>query len=281
MRVTESLLATFLLLLPVTQCKAADEAAGLGILKRFTEEFVEVTPGNGFPARGIVLGTADPKQELPKITVEFRHSFRMSRYEVTQELYELVMGENPSRWKGPRNSVEMMTLAEAQKFCAKLTVLLRQKDLLAADHNVRLPTESEWEFCCRAGTRTRYSFGDSATSDDDEGKQASLLDPYAWHTGNAAGNDPPVGALKPNPWGLYDMHGYLSEFVTHDPILSRVLDVEQEQDRVILRSGSWKDHYSRLTSSARTLVPAATKDDAVGFRCVIAAVSSAKEKPGR
>ncbi|MFZ9091524.1 MAG: prolyl oligopeptidase family serine peptidase, partial [Planctomycetaceae bacterium] len=139
MRVTESLLATFLLLLPVTQCKAADEAAGLGILKRFTEEFVAITPGNGFPARGIVLGTADPKQELPKITVEFRHSFRMSRYEVTQELYELVMGENPSRWKGPRNSVEMMTLAEAQEFCAKLTVLLRQKDLLAADHNVRLP----------------------------------------------------------------------------------------------------------------------------------------------
>ena len=67
------------------------------------------------------------------------------------------------------------------------------------------------------------------------------------------------------------MHGYLSEFVTADPLLQKVTAETDKADHVIIRSGSWKDHHSRLTSSARTLIPADTKDDAIGFRCVIAA----------
>lgn len=249
----------------------ADEPAELPLLKRFLEECIAITPGDGFPARGIQLGTASPRDELPQITIEMQRKFRISKYEVTQELYQLIMGENPSRWKGPRNSVEMMTLAEAQEFCRRLTAKLHENKLLEATQQVRLPSEVEWEYCCRAGTTTRYSFGDKATSDDDKGKLASVLDAFAWHTGNAAGNDPPVGALKPNPWGLYDMHGYLSEFVTADPLLQQITGNTSDKDQVIIRSGSWKDHYSRLTSSARSLIPADTRDDAIGFRCVIAA----------
>ena len=74
------------------------------------------------------------------------------------------------------------------------------------------PAKAEWEYCCRAGTTTKYSFGDEAQKPGDVTPKATLLGEYGWHTGNAAGNDPPVGALKPNPWGLYDMHGYLWEF---------------------------------------------------------------------
>jgi formylglycine-generating enzyme required for sulfatase activity len=254
------------------QKSTADPPTEAQLLEGFTKELLLITPGTGkYPGGKVILGVESPDEELPKTTVEFQSQFRISRYEVTQELYELIMGANPSRWKGPRNSVEMMTLADAQVFCTKLTGKLHDRRLIPMDESVRLPTESEWEYCCRAGTETRYSFGDAAVAEGDRDPKASRLDPYAWHTGNAAGNDPPVGALKPNPWGLYDMHGYLSEFVTPAPQLPAVPD-----GKVILRSGSWKDHYSRLTSSSRRLVPAATADDAVGFRCVVARSNPAR-----
>lgn len=234
------------------------------LLEGFVKELVQIEPGSDkFPAKA-ALGVAEPQEELAIVQLEFTAPFRISRYEMTQELYQLVTGGNPSRWKGPRNSVEMMTFAEAEACCTKLTEMLHQRKLIADNEFVRLPTEAEWEYCCRAGTSTRYCFGDSATADGDQSPKASLLDPWAWHTGNAAGNDPPVGALKPNAWGLYDVHGYLWEFVSPDPRLPAL-----PAGSVILRSGSWKDHHSRLTSSARRLVPAATADDAVGFRCVV------------
>lgn len=235
------------------------------VLKGFVGELVSIEPGKEkFPGGKVTLGVSSPKDELAAVQVEFTASFRISRYEMTQELYELVMGVNPSRWKGPRNSVEMMTLSDAETFCNKLTGILRRQKLIEESETVRLPTEAEWEYCCRAGTTTRYCFGDSATADGDQSPKATLLDPWAWHTGNAAGNDPPVGALKPNAWGLYDVHGYLWEFVTPDARLPAIA-----AGSVILRSGSWKDHHSRLTSSSRRVVPAATADDAVGFRCVV------------
>ena len=113
-----------------------------------------------------------------------------------------------------RNSAEMMTSTDALTFCDKLTQELRTRKLIAEDELIRLPSEAEWEYCCRAGTDTAYSFGEmaQAAGEDVKQNQASILDRYGWHTGNAAGNDPPVGALKPNAWGLYDVHGYLWEF---------------------------------------------------------------------
>ncbi|MBX3438411.1 MAG: formylglycine-generating enzyme family protein, partial [Planctomycetaceae bacterium] len=209
--------------------------------------------------------------------VTFAHRFAMASYEVPQNLYELVMEKNPSRWKGPRNSVEMMSWHDASAFCRRATVLLREAGLIAADEVIRLPTEAEWEYCCRAGTATAFSFGDQATAADDQGNKASLLDPYAWHTGNAAGNDPPVGALRPNPWGLYDMHGYLWEFTAddwHDSYQDAPSDgtawiVQKKQTEAkVIRGGSWKDPHPRLRSAARQSIASGATDDAVGFRCV-------------
>jgi formylglycine-generating enzyme required for sulfatase activity len=254
--------------LPFLWCSVASAQTADQLLQKFAGEFIEIRPGQSPYAGGHVSLGAAGKGQLPVVQVEIGGEFRMGRYEVTQELYEAVMGRNPSRWKGPRNSVELMTLSEAEEFCQRATDGLRRLKLLEEGQRVRLPTEVEWEYCCRAGTATRYSFGDVATAAGDEGNKATLLDPYAWHTGNAAGNDPPVGALKPNPWGLYDMHGYLSEFVTADERLSGVAKPDAGLP-VILRGGSWKDHHSLLTSSARRQMPADTKDDAVGFRCVI------------
>lgn len=246
------------------------------LLQTFMDELIEITPGKGDFPKSFQMGSEAQPTEQPVHEVTFDYEFAIARYEVPQNLYEAVMAENPSRWKGPRNSVEMMDWREAIDFCKKLTVLLREAELIADDEQIRLPTEAEWEYCCRAGTTTAYSFGDEAQADGDEGKEASLLDPYGWHTGNAAGNDPPVGALKPNPWGLYDVHGYLSEFCLdrwHNnyegaPTDGSARKSDDEPEQIVIRGGSWKNEYPALRSSARQPFDVDGKDDAVGFRCV-------------
>jgi len=238
------------------------------LLKVFMEEFVEIHPGEGkFPAQ-FTMGREDgEKQERPARRVEMSDTFYMARYEVPQNLYRVIMGNNPSRWKGERNSVEMISWHDANSFCKKITTLLREQHLLGEEQEIRLPSETEWEYCCRAGTNSVYSFGDAAQAEGDQGKIATLLDPYAWHTGNAAGNDPPVGALKPNPWGLYDMHGYLWEF-TSDDWKDDLQTTESDSQSISLRGGSWKDKYEQLTCSFRKKYSKDGKDSAVGFRCV-------------
>jgi formylglycine-generating enzyme required for sulfatase activity len=191
-------------------------------------------------------------QDQPALVKTFRDEFvaikadppyHLAKYEVPQNLWESVMGSNPSKWKGRRNSVEMLSFDDAVNFCKKATGLLRAAKLIEADQVVRLPTETEWELAARAGTKTKYSFGDDEKD----------LGDYGWFHGNAAGNDPPVGAKKPNPWGLYDMHGYLWEWC----------------DGHVIRGGSWKDEAKDLASSSRKEVAADLKDDAVGLRCVL------------
>lgn len=251
------------------------------LLKTFVDEFVEITPGKGkFPA-SFVMGSSDgPASEQPSTKVTFKHSFSIAKYEVPQNLYEAVMGSNPSRWKGPRNSAEMFDFAETQEFCRKITLQLRQAKLLSEDEEVRLPTEAEWEYCCRAGSTTKYSFSDEAQKAGDAGKKATVLDDFGWHTGNAAGNDPPVGALKPNAWGLYDMHGYLWEFVADDwhdshqgaPSDGSARRSKDQKSTPVVRGGSWMETFDLLTSSARRTVPADFKRADLGFRCVRAKV---------
>jgi formylglycine-generating enzyme required for sulfatase activity len=267
--------------LPLAQSMAALQAESPAALKEFLSEFVEITPGKGkFPASFRMGSAAGPASEQPVHEVTLAHSFRIAKGEVTQNLYATVMGNNPSRWKGPRNAAEMFTYADAVEFCRRLTRTLREAKLIGDDEELRLPTEAEWEYCCRAGTNSPYGFGESATKPGDAGNKASLLDEYGWHTGNAAGNDPPVGAKKPNAWGLYDMHGYLWEFVAdswHDnyagaPADGRAWNSDDAKARRVIRGGSWKDRYEHHQSSTRRPVAAEAADDAIGFRCVRATI---------
>lgn len=255
-----------------------DQSKCTMLLKTFHQEFVQITPGKGKFPKSFEMGSQNgSSHEKPVHCVTFQHDFWMAKYEVPQNLYEAVMGENPSKWKGPRNSVEMMEIRHAVEFCRQATNLLREAKLIGENEEIRLPSESEWEYCCRAGTTTEYSFGDRATAEKDSKNKASILDPYGWHTGNAAGNDPPVGALKPNAWGLYDMHGYLWEFVGDrwQDDYSKVPKAElAKKGAIILRGGSWKDRFEKLRSSTRRRAENTLSDDAVGFRCVKSRVKS-------
>lgn len=229
-------------------------AAQLALLRTFRTEFVSVTPGKGkFPPK-FAMG-----EEAKEVAM--KSDFSIGKYEVTQDVWQAVMGSNPSIWKGPtrkRNSVEMITYDEAVEFCKRTTTLMRAAKLIEMKEEIRLPTESEWEYATRAGTKTAYSFGDDANK----------LDDYAWSTRNAAGNDPPVGAKKPNPWGLYDVHGYLWEWCLSD---------EKNVTKSIKRGGSWKDGAAKLKSSSRVSIDKKSRDDAVGLRCVLAKVQSQQQ----
>jgi formylglycine-generating enzyme required for sulfatase activity len=138
------------------------------------------------------MGGSDEK---PVHTVTITKPFYMGKYEVTQEQYEKLMGNNPSFFKKePKNPVDQPSWFDAETFCQKLSK--------KTGKTVRLPTEAEWEYACRAGTTTKYNFGDNETA----------LGEYAWYHGNAGNTTHQVGKKKPNAWGLYDMHGNVWEW---------------------------------------------------------------------
>lgn len=247
------------------------------LLTTFMDEFIEITPGSKpYPATFTMGSDSGTPAETPPHEERMSGRFWVARYEVPQNLYAAVMGENPSRWQGPRNSAERMTWHEAREFCRRITRRLHAAELLPERDEIRLPTETEWEYVCRAGTTTAYSFGDRAQEPDDVAPRASVLDAYAWHTGNAAGNDPAVGSLKPNPWGLYDVHGYLWEYTAdawrEDYRKPREAGADQTT-AIVIRGGSWRDEFPALRSAMRRQYRVTDRSDAVGFRCVRARIS--------
>ena len=133
--------------------------------------------------------------EGPVHHVNIGKAFYMCKYEVTQKQWRAIMGDNPSYFKGDDLPVERVSWVDVQEFIKKLN----EKE---GTDKYRLPSEAEWEYACRAGTSTRYSLGDSE----------SKLGDYAWYWDNSGGTHP-VGQKKANPWGLYDMHGNVREWV--------------------------------------------------------------------
>jgi gluconolactonase len=217
------------LLLAVTVA-AEPSKEDLALLQTFRDEFVLLTPGTDkFPASS-----------------DLKEPFAVARFEVPQNLWQAVHGKNPSEWQGERNSVERLSFAEAQDFCAKVTERLRAARLITGEQVVRLPTSTEWEYAAAAGTKTKYSFGDDP----------AVLKEYAWFHGNAKGYDPVVGAKKANPWGLYDVHGYLWEWCT-------------TADGPVIRGGSWTDEAENLATAVVKRVPPETRNAALGLRCVL------------
>jgi len=174
----------------------ANEEISVDLPGGATMEFAWIEPGTftmGSPESE--PGRDDDEGPLHEVTIS--RGFWLGKYEVTQAQWEGVMESNPSKNLGANLPVEQISWHSVQSF-------IRRLNEAAGDSLYRLPSEAEWEYAARAGTTTRWSFG------DDENQ----LDDYAWYGGN---NSPwgtkAVGSKRMNPWGLYDMHGNVYEWV--------------------------------------------------------------------
>ncbi len=199
------------------------------------------------PAGQFLMGSPDSDSdardwEKPPHQVKV-NSFAIGKYPVTQAQYQAVMGTNPSLFKNnPQNPVESVSWNNAQAFCQKLSQITRK--------TYRLPTEAEWEYACRAGTTTRYYFGDDANQ----------LGDYAWYNGNSQGTTHPVGQKKPNAWGLHDMSGNVWEWCEdnwHDNYIGAPKDgsawLTNDNDYQIVRGGSWYGNPDNCRSAYRDI----------------------------
>ena len=204
-------------------------------------------------------------------------SFYMGKYEVTQKEYREVMGKNPSKFKGDNLPVELVSWDDAVDYCNKRS----QKEGLTPAYTIsnsffdlffgrtvtwnrnangyRLPTEAEWEYACRAGTTTAYNTG------------ASMTDNTGWYKDNSDKKTHPVGQKPANAWGLYDMHGNVSEWCLD---LYYFYPSEAQTNPVgvsppswvyrVFRGGSWRDAAVLARSAFRGL--SALLGNNIGFR---------------
>ncbi|TRV04592.1 MAG: serine/threonine protein kinase [Microcystis wesenbergii Mw_QC_B_20070930_S4] len=214
------------------------------------------------PAGKFLMGSSESNYEKPQHQVKI-NSFAIGKYPITQAQYQAVMGNNPSNFKNnPQNPVERVSWNDAEAFCQKLSQITGK--------TYRLPTEAEWEYACRAGTTTRYYFGDNANQ----------LGDYAWYSGNSNRTTHPVGQKKPNGWGLYDMSGNVWEWCEddwHDSYAGAPDDgtawlQNDNHSRTLkcLRGGSWFDDPFYCRSAYRCLTRRVFRSS-FGFRVVCGA----------
>jgi len=193
----------------------------------------------------------------------------MAQFEVTQAEYQSVMGSNPSTFTtDPQQPVEKVNWHEAFAYCQRLTEAAEEAGTLPRGYVFRLPTEAEWEYACRAGTDTRFSYG-ADPSDSELGR-------YAWYVENSDSSPHPVGQLEPNPWGLYDMHGNVWEWCL-DQWQYAYPGGRAEDFRAtergwlrVARGGSWLYSASNCRSANRDDYGPNNRCSDIGFRVVLA-----------
>jgi len=243
---------------------------GFGKRKKLVDVFVEKEVENRveirknsigmkftrIPAGEFMMGSLSDDNEGPVHKVTIGKPFYIGTYPVTQREWKAVMGDTPSFFKGDDLPVENISWNDVQEFIQKLN----KKEAI---DKYRLPSEAEWEYACRAGTTTKYCFG------NDESK----LGEYAWYDGNSGNKTHPINLKKPNPWGLYDMHGNVWEWVQdiwHDsyngaPTDGSVWKSGGDSNRVH-RCGSWRFNAYYCQSAHRGSLCTTQHYDFLGFR---------------
>jgi formylglycine-generating enzyme required for sulfatase activity len=229
-----------------------------------TLEMVQI-PGGTF-----IMGSREgeagrSEDESPQHQVKVA-GFFMGKYEITQAQYQAIMSNNPSRYKGEKRPVEQVSWDDAVEFCKKLSQ--------RTGKTYRLPSEAEWEYACRAGTKTPFYFGKTITTDlvNYDGKY-----PYgSAPKGEYREQTTDVGKFPPNSFGLYDMHGNvleLCEDVYNDNYTGAPTDgspwlTSKDNNRKLLRGGSLVNYASHCRSACRSSSTRALFSHNAGFRVV-------------
>ena len=204
-----------------------------------------------------------------KLEVTISKPFYLGQTEITQSQWKAVMGTEP--WwgqpyakDGPAYAASYITFDDAQAFCVKLTAMEQQAGKISASIKYMLPTEAQWEYACRAGTTTFYSFGDNET----------VLGDYAWFDKNAWVSTEKwareVSGKKPSPWGFHDMHGNVYEWCSDwcdGPLVSGADPIGPPAGPGrVFRGGSWDYYPSGCRSASRRGFTPTFRTYFTGFR---------------
>ncbi len=221
------------------------------VLKIFGSEFEMIF--RNIPFRGENY-TVQLPQGVPLDMVWIDKGYWIGKYEVTQAQYQAIMGTNPSWFRGPNLPVEQVSWHDGMAFCDKLTEIEKAAGRLPTEYKYILPTSFQWEYCCRAGTI--YS---------DYNVDGVELSELAWYKANSGGTTHPVGQKKPNAWGLYDMHGNVSEWCW---------DCLFEGDWRVQRGGWWGGHARLCRSVYQNGIALGYRCNGRGFRVCLSSSSN-------
>ncbi len=222
--------------------------------------------------------TTGEKDEQPVHKVHITYPFWIGKYEVSQKEYDAVMDMNPSFNRNPKKPVSNVSWFQAVEFCSRLNSKRCKK--IPKQYIYRLPTEAEWEYCCRAGNSSEFNFGNNPSMSY---KYANFCDvsntnklPWQDKTQNDRFNKlAPVGSFLPNAWGIHDIHGNVWEWCLDNfgeyigEIQTNPCGSENGFTKV-LRGGSWYHGVKGCRSANRDGVDPGSNDKDFGFRIVLA-----------